>query len=81
MAVHIDQSTLTADANRPPPIGLALNKSIYQALHREARALGISTAALIREIIKERMRDPRPLAIDPVYRSDGGKRREDARAA
>ena len=64
------------DKALPRAIGLSLNKNLYRALHREARAFGISTAALIREIIKERMRDPRPLAVDPVYRSDGLKRIE-----
>ena len=81
LANPVSNPSLEAGKDHPPAIGLSLNKSLFKALHREARTLGISTAALIREIIKERMRDPRPLAIDPVYRSDGLKRRPERSAS
>jgi hypothetical protein len=41
IAAHI-----AAEANRPLPIGLSLNKNIYKALHREGRALGIEAARI-----------------------------------
>jgi len=68
---HDNRAGHEAAKERPSAIGLSFNRNLYKALHREARTLGISTAALIREIVKERMRAPRPLAIDPVYRSGG----------
>ncbi len=74
MGNHDNHSASGAGEERPPVIGLSLNRNIYKALHREARALGISTASLMREIIKERMRDPRPLSLSAARTDNHSER-------